>query len=168
VTCHNGPRDNLAALAMLDHVKPGDVLMISTAWDDSGAVIGDHFAAVARQLGVVAIVTDGLVRDSAGIEQMGPPTFARGTSPNAGYKNGPGTINLPVAVGGVAVSPGDIVAGDRDGVVVVPRAQAEEVKAALARVVQNEHKTEARVRAKQVRRMWEPAKYAGRGVVYLD
>jgi len=168
VTASNGPRDNLAAMAMLDHVKRGDVLVIATAQDESGAVIGDHYAAVAKQLGVVGIVTDGLVRDCNGIEKLGPPTFARGSSPNAGYRNGPGEINGPVSVGGVVVQPGDIVVGDRDGVVVVPRAQAAEVKAALDAVVKAEQATEARVKAKKVKRLWDPGQFEARGVLYVD
>ena len=131
VTASGGPRDNLAAMAMLDYVKKGDVLVIATGEDESGAVVGDHWAAIAKQAGAVGIVTDGLVRDAAGIEKLGPPTFARGLSPNAGYRNGPGEVNGVVSVGGITVTPGDIVVGDRDGVVVVPRESAEAIAKAL-------------------------------------
>ena len=84
ITASGGPRDNLAAMVMLDVIKQGDVLVISTGWDESGAVVGDHWAAVAKHKGAVGVVTDGLVRDAAGIEKLGPPTFSRGLSPNAG------------------------------------------------------------------------------------
>lgn len=168
LTASNGPRDNLAAMAMLDQIKPGDVLMIATDWDESGAVIGDHYAAVAKQLGAVAIVTDGLVRDAGGIEKLGPPTFARGISPNAGYRNGPGEVNMPIALGGVSVSPGDVVVGDRDGVVVVPRTDAPAVKEALDAVVAAEAATEKRVKAGEVKSLWSPEAFKKRGVVYLD
>ena len=78
VTASGGPRDNLAAVAALDVVAPGDVLVLATGRDESGAVIGDHYAAVAKQNGVVGIVTDGLVRDTAGIRAQGPTdVFAR-------------------------------------------------------------------------------------------
>jgi len=168
ITASNGPRDNLAAMAMLDQVKRGDVLVIATGADESGAVIGDHYAAVARQLGAVAIVTDGLVRDADGIDKLGPPTFARGISPNAGYRNGPGEVNAPVSLGGVTICPGDIVVGDRDGVVVIARERAAEVKKALDAVIKAETATEARVKAKKVKRLWDPAKFAARGVEYID
>ena len=168
VTASGGPRDNLAAMAMLDVLKKGDVLVIATGWDDSGAVVGDHWAAVARQLGAVGVVTDGLVRDAAGIEKLGPPTFARGLSPNAGYRNGPGEVNGPVSIAGVCVNPGDIVVGDRDGVVVVPRERATEVAAALARVMRAEKDMEKAVKAGKRRRFWDPESFAHRGVEYID
>jgi len=168
VTASGGPRDNLAAMAMLDVLKKGDVLVIATGWDDSGAVVGDHWAAVAKQLGAVGVVTDGLVRDAAGIEKLGPPTFSRGLSPNAGYRNGPGEVNGQVSVGGVCVNPGDIIVGDRDGVVVVPRDRAVEVAAVLAQVMKTEKHTEQQVMAGKRRKFWDPAKFAGRGVEYLD
>ena len=147
ITATNGPRDNLAAMAMLDFVKPGDVLMIATGEDESGAVIGDHFAAAAKSKGVVGIVTDGLVRDQEGIIKLGPPTFSRGASPNAGYRNGPGEVNTKISLGGVVINPGDIVVGDNDGVVVIPFCQAEEIKKALDLVIAAERKTEKAIRA---------------------
>lgn len=168
ITASGGPGDNLAAMAMLDVAKPGDVLVIATGDDDSGAVVGDHWAAVAKQIGVVAVVTDGLVRDADGIEKMGPVTFCRGISPNAGYRNGPGEVNGCVSVGGVTVHPGDIVIGDRDGVVVVPLARAKAVADALTLVKRAEKSKEKEVGAGKLRSMWDPAAFAGRGVEYVD
>ncbi len=167
VTASCGPRDLLAAMAMLDVMQKGDVLVIATGADESGAVVGDHWACVAKQLGAAGVVTDGLVRDAAGIEKMGPPTFSRGISPNAGYRNGPGEVNATVSVGGVSVSPGDVVVGDRDGVVVVPRVRAAEVAEALAQVIRKERETEKVVKAGKRRRFWDPEKFRDRGVEYL-
>jgi len=168
ITASGGPRDNLAAMAMLDVMQKGDVLVIATGDDESGAVVGDHWAAVAKQRGAAGVVTDGLVRDADGIEKLGPPTFSRGISPNAGYRNGPGEVNATVSVGGISVSPGDIVVGDRDGVVVIPRERAEAVAAALAEVVKRERQTEKLVAAGKRQRFWDPEKFAGRGVEYLE
>jgi len=168
VTSLNGPRDNLAAMAMLDMAQKGDVLVIATGEDESGAVVGDHWAAVAKQRGVVGVVTDGLVRDATGCEKMGPPIFCRGLSPNAGYRNGPGEINTPVSVGGVVIFPGDIIVADRDGVVVIPRDEAPVIKTALTAVKKAEIATEKKVKAKKIDRMWSPEKFQARGVSYLD
>lgn len=168
VTASGGPRDNLAAMAMLDVVQEGDVLVIATQSDESGAVIGDHWAAVAKQFGAVGVVTDGLVRDAEGIEKLGPPTFSRGTSPNAGYRNGPGEVNMPISVGGVSVRPGDIIVGDRDGVVVVHREIAEQISERLERVMEVELQTEEKVRKGERRRFWDPAAFEERGVEYVD
>ena len=164
VTASGGPRDNLAAMAVLDVVRPGDVIVIATGADESGAVVGDHWAAIAKQRGAAAVVTDGLLRDVAGIEKLGPPTFARGASPNAGYKNGPGAVNATVSVGGVSIAPGDIVCGDRDGVVVVARTAAAAVAERLAAVRAAEAVMEQRVAAGEVAQLWDPERFAARGV----
>ena len=168
ITALGGPRDNLAAMAMLDQVKKGDVLVISTGEDESGAVVGDHWAAIAKQKGAVAVVTAGLVRDAAGIEKLGPPTFSRGLSPNAGYRNGPGVVNGVVSVGGITVTPGDILVGDRDGIVVILREEAADVAKALTLVEKAEVQTEARVKAGKIKQFWNPEAFAARGVVYKD
>ena len=168
VTASGGPRDNLAAMAMIDYVQKGDVLVIATGSDESGAVVGDHWAAIAKQAGAVGVLTDGLVRDAAGIEKLGPPTFSRGLSPNAGYRNGPGEVNGIVSVGGITIAPGDIIVGDRDGVVVVPKAAAADVAKALTLIEKEERKTEAKVLAGKLKRLWDPAKFADRGIDYRD
>jgi 4-hydroxy-4-methyl-2-oxoglutarate aldolase len=69
---------------------------------------------------VAAIMTDGLARDSVGIAEVGLPVFASGLSPNSAARSGPGTVVLPITVSGVQITPGDVIVGDRDGVVVVP------------------------------------------------
>lgn len=168
VTAFGGPRDNLAAMAMIDVAQPGDVLVVATGWDESGAVVGDIWAAVAKQKGVVGVVTDGLVRDAVGCEKLGPPMFARGLSPNAGYRNGPGEINATVSLGGIAISPGDIIVGDRDGVVVIPLAQAAAIKKSLDQVIKAEAEKDKQVKAKKIKSFWEPAKFKDRGIEYLD
>jgi 4-hydroxy-4-methyl-2-oxoglutarate aldolase len=93
----------------------------------------------------MAFVTDGLARDLDGIEAVGIPVFCRGISPNSPARNGPGTAGLPINLGGMTVASGDVVAGDRDGVVVVPRGRIEEVAQALARIREAEAGLEAKV-----------------------
>jgi 4-hydroxy-4-methyl-2-oxoglutarate aldolase len=73
-----------------------------------------------KNVGIIAFVTDGLVRDQQGIRAVGLPCFAAGVSPNSPVRRGPGAVGLPIVIGGVAVGPADIVIGDEDGVVVVP------------------------------------------------
>jgi 4-hydroxy-4-methyl-2-oxoglutarate aldolase len=78
------------------------------------------------------------VRDVEGIDEVGLPTFARGTHPATGSNEGPGAINVPVQLGGVAVRPGDVVRGDASGVVVVPREHLDSVIALTRAVEQRE------------------------------
>jgi 4-hydroxy-4-methyl-2-oxoglutarate aldolase len=125
------PNDNLAPYAALELARPGDAVMISTGNFTGAATIGDTLLNLYNKRGVVGVVLDGLVRDLDGIEAIGMPTYARGLSPNAPQKHGPGFVGFDVIVGGVAVAQGDIVIGDRDGVVIVPRQRAEDVLVAV-------------------------------------
>lgn len=147
VTCLCGPGDNLAITAALAFLRQGDVLVAAAEGFPGLAVVGDRVAGMARNQGGVAVVTDGVVRDVVGIQAAGLPVFAAGVTPNSCAASGPGTVGLPVVVGGVAVGPGDLVAGDRDGVVVVPFAQVEAVLARLDRVRAAEEAMDARVAA---------------------
>jgi 4-hydroxy-4-methyl-2-oxoglutarate aldolase len=147
VTCDAGPADNLAIFGALDVGQPGDVIIAATAGHLAAAVIGDLVVGMARNCGLAAIVTEGTVRDEAGILAVGLPVYCAGISPNSPSRNGPGTVGLPIIVGGVAVSSGDILVGDRDGVVVVPRLIAEHVIARLANVRAAEEALEAKVKA---------------------
>ncbi|GGI02479.1 RraA family protein [Arthrobacter liuii] len=119
--------DNAYLHRALAEATPGDVIVVNGQGDESRALMGDLIGARARNAGIAGFVIDGAVRDAAGLERLGMPVFARSISPAGPYKNGPGSLAGPVAVGGVAVLPGDIMIGDEDGTVVVPRARAEEV-----------------------------------------
>ncbi len=145
VTCDCGPADNLAVFAALQATRPGDVIVAATDAYMGCALIGDLVLGMARNCGALAFVTDGLARDLDGLEAVGIPVFCRGISPNSPARNGPGKVGLPINLGGVTVASGDVVAGDRDGVVVVPRARIEEVIQALARVREAEAGLEAKV-----------------------
>ena len=145
VTCDCGPADNLAVFAALQATRPGDVIVAATDAYMGCAPIGDLVLGMARNCGALAFVTDGLARDLDGLEAVGIPVFCRGISPNSPARNGPGKVGLPIHLGGVTVASGDVVAGDRDGVVVVPRARIEEVTQALARIREAEAGLEAQV-----------------------
>ena len=169
LTCYCSPTDNLAAMAALDFAKKGDVIVIAARNDQTAAVIGDRWAMWAKKVGVAGIVCDGLVRDIVGLLEVGIPVFARGLAPNSGFKHGPGEINTRVSCGGIAVDPGDIVVGDRDGVVVVPRADAGTVAARLAEVRKKEVALDAAVRRASSMQFWNEAETRARGGVrYLD
>lgn len=147
VTCYCGPADNLALLAAVEAAGAGDVLVAATDQFTGTSVTGDLLLGMAKNRGVIALVTDGLVRDVQGILRVGIPVFSLGVSPNSPSRNGPGTVGQPVMVGGVPVNSGDFVAGDRDGVVVVPRAAMEEVAKRLEVVRAAEEARESEVHA---------------------
>ena len=142
LTVWSRARDNLAPYAAIQFARPGDVIVIATDAYEEASVVGDILVGMAKNQGVSAFVTDGMVRDIDGLNAVGIPVFARGLSPNSPYKDGPGTIGLPISLGGVAVEAGDVMVGDQDGVVVVARANLERVVEALAEIRAKEEKME--------------------------
>lgn len=130
--------DNLFVHRALEHVRSGDVLVIDGGGDTSRALIGDLIALKARLVGVAGFVIDGSVRDADELATLGMPVFARGVTPAGPYKDGPGRLDVPVAIGGVVVAPGDLLVGDGDGVVVVPASEAETVITAAQAVLEKE------------------------------
>jgi 4-hydroxy-4-methyl-2-oxoglutarate aldolase len=145
--CYAGPADNLAAFGALAVAKAGDVIVCATDSSSGTAVTGDLLLGMMKNKGVAAFVTDGFVRDIQGIRAVGLPCFAAGLTPNSPARNGPGTVGLPVVVGGVSVNAGDIVIGDEDGVVVIPAARIEQTIARLPSVRAAETDLDAKVRA---------------------
>src|SRR5207247_9901986 len=123
---------------------------------------------MAKNQGVAALVTDGMVRDVDGLNTVGIPVFARGLTPNSPYKDGPGEIGVPVSLGGVTVNSGDLVVGDQDGVVVVAREALEGVAAALAEVKAKEAKMDDLVKGGARVPPWMEQAMAEKGVRYLD
>ena len=120
------PGDNVMTHKALQMIEPGDVLVVDDGDYNTGC-FGHKSALHARSRGGVGIVASGSVRDVALLRRDRFPTFARGVSPRAPQKNTPGSINIPVHIGGIVIHPGDIVVGDDDGVVVVPLAMAGEI-----------------------------------------
>lgn len=120
------PGDNLMVHKALDVAEPGEVIVIDTSGSHMTAVLGDLVCTKARHRGIAGFIVDGLVRDLPGIRALRDfPVFARGVTPIGPLHRGPGEINYPVSAGGIVVQSGDLVVGDLNGVVVVPRGIAE-------------------------------------------
>jgi 4-hydroxy-4-methyl-2-oxoglutarate aldolase len=168
LTVHSRARDNLAPYAAIAYAKPGDVLVVAADAYEEASVAGDILLGMAKNKGVVALVTDSMVRDVDGLNVVGIPVFARGLTPNSPYKDGPGTIGLPVALGGVAVDAGDLIVGDQDGLVVVARAALEAVAAALDEVKGKEAKMDELVRKGATVPPWMEQTLEEKGVRFVD
>lgn len=145
LTCETGPSDNLAIFGALTFAEPGDVVVAAADGFAGTAIIGDNLAMMGKNRGIAGLVTDGMARDTAGIIKVGLPVFARGVTPNSCVRNGPGRIGLPIVCGGVAVESGDVIAGDEDGVVIVPRARIDFVIRLLGEVMKAEKALQARL-----------------------
>lgn len=168
LTAACGPRDNLTAWAAIEQAQPGDVLILYTGGYEDASVAGDVMVGMARNKGIVAVVTDGLVRDLRGIAEVGIPVFAAGLTPNSPWKNGPGEIGLPVPIGGETVSAGDLVVCDREGVIVIPYAEIDAIIEALKDVKAKEAKMDAAVRSGKTAHDWLPGALEAKGVRYVD
>lgn len=119
--------DNKFLHEAIGNAAAGDVLVVNGESDESRALLGELMAERAKVNGLAGFVVDGAVRDAETIGEIGLTVFARAVTPAGPFKYGPGRLGCTVAVGGVAVSSGDIVLGDSDGVVIVPRADADTV-----------------------------------------
>ena len=132
LTVRTRPGDNLMVHKAIDLAQPGDVIVVDAGGDLTNAIIGEIMTTLAEKRGVAGFVIDGAVRDVDAIAASDFPVYARGVTHRGPYKDGPGEINVTIALGGQTIAPGDIVVGDGDGVLAVPAAAAAEV-ARLAR-----------------------------------
>lgn len=140
-----GAGDILALLGALDSVRTGDVVLAAFDGFQGCAAVGDRVCGMLRNCGAAGFVTDGPVRDYAGIVEVGMPCWATGLTPASPYTNGPGTIGLPIQIGGRQVETGDMIVADHDGVVVVPFAKIDEVTAKLVTIKQLETELDAEI-----------------------
>lgn len=134
------PGDNLALHHALTKIQPGQVLVVDAEGFVEAGPWGDVMSEAAMLRGCAGLVIDGSVRDSQTIIDMGFPVFSRGISIKGTNKYQPGQIGVPVVLGGIVVRTGDIVVGDRDGLVVV---LAEEVESAIRASQEREDKEHA-------------------------
>lgn len=121
------PGDNLMLHHALDIAQPGDVIVVDAGGDLSNALIGEMMVAYAIKKGVAGIVINGAIRDAASIGVGEFPVFAAGITHRGPYKDGPGEVNVPIALAGMVIEPGDLVIGDEDGLLCVPFDQVAEV-----------------------------------------
>ncbi len=168
VTVKTVPDDNLAPYLALGILQPGDVLLIATGDWTGSAVIGDLIVGYFRNAGVVAVVTDGAVRDVEGLEKVGVPVYARGLTASSPQKNGPGEIGGEISIGGVLVRSGDLVVADRDGVVILPQDRLSDAVASVQDVKAKEAAIEKDIAAGTVQPEWIKDFLAGDGVAWRD
>ncbi|WP_285293772.1 RraA family protein [Aureimonas altamirensis] len=124
VTVRIRPGDNLMIHLAMMMAKPGDVIVIDGGGDVSTAVIGGLMRTTAVARDIAGFVLDGALRDVAEWAQPGIAAYARGHTLRGPSKDGPGEVNVPIACGGLAVNPGDLILGDADGVICIPAADA--------------------------------------------
>lgn len=122
VSCH--PGDNLMIHAAVEVCQPGDILVVTTTAPSTHGGFGDLLATSLMARGVLGLVIDAGVRDTADLRQMGFPVWSQHVSCQGTVKATPGSVNVPIVMGEQSIQPGDIICADDDGVVVVPRSEA--------------------------------------------
>lgn len=138
-TVQTMPRDNKILHRAYAYANPGDVLVVHCSDYYESGYWGDLMSLGAQTKGIAGLVIDACVRDADDIEAMGFPVFSRGLCIRGTSSIEGGTLNEPIVIGGVVVHPGDIIVGDRDGVVVVPKNRIEEaIESATAREAREE------------------------------
>ncbi|MBB3095182.1 4-hydroxy-4-methyl-2-oxoglutarate aldolase [Actinoplanes campanulatus] len=168
VSCH--PGDNLMIHAAVEQVRPGDVVVVTTTSPSTDGMLGDLLATSLRARGAIGVVLDAGVRDVAELREMGFPVWSRAVSTQGTVKASPGSVNVPIVVGGQVVGPGDAIVADDDGVVVIPRERAAAVLAAARARVASEQAKRARLAAGELGLDMYNLRplLAELGVVYVD
>jgi RraA family protein len=163
LTVRTRPGDNLMVHKAVDMAQPGDVIVVDAGGDLTNAIVGEILIALARSRGVAGYVIDGAARDVDAIAASDFPVYARGITHRGPYKDGPGEINVIVTIGGQTVGPGDIMVGDGDGVLAVPRGEALRI-AELARAqLTREAATLRAIADGTIDRSWVDATLRARG-----
>jgi regulator of RNase E activity RraA len=160
------PGDNLMIHTAITMAKPGDVLVIDGKGDLTCALMGAIMMNACKQLKLAGVVIDGAVRDTLELRELGFPVFAAGANPNGPTKFVPGRINWPISCGGIGVAPGDLIAADADGVLVVERDKAASLLEGAAKKVAEETARIAAIKqGRELRPKWLEASLRAAGVL---
>lgn len=163
VTVRTRPGDNLMIHKAIDMARENDVIVVDAGGDLTNALIGELMIAYARKKGVAGFVLNGAIRDYESISQDDYPIFAAGVTHRGPYKDGPGEVNVPIAMGSLVVNPGDLILGDSDGVVAIPAQETEAVLAAAQAKHQAETDQLDAIAAGANDRTWVDRALAARG-----
>jgi len=129
LTVLNYPNDNITTHKALQLVEPGDILVVDETTSNMSGSFGHNMSLEARKNGALGFVSNGHIRDLSLLRKDQFPVFSKGICPRSAQKNTPGSVNVPVSVGGIVIKPGDIIIGDDDGVAVIPLEDAESILA---------------------------------------
>jgi regulator of RNase E activity RraA len=154
LTIKTRPGDNLMIHKALQLAKPGDVIVVDAGGDLTNALVGEIMVGDAIKQGLGGFVMNGAIRDAGALRAGSFPVFAAGVTHRGPYKDGPGEINVPIAIDGMVIEPGDLVIGDEDGLLCVPFDDVERLLAAARQKQVIEDKMVADIEAGCFDRAW--------------
>lgn len=168
LTVRTRPGDNLMLHKAIDMAQPGDVIVIDAGGETANSLMGELMLAHAIRRGVAGFVMNGAVRDAEAFLDRNVPVYACGVTHRGPYRTGPGEVGLPIAINGTVIEPGDLILGDLDGVVCVPKAEADAVFVAAARKHEAENLQMAETEAGTVNREWVDKALREAGCEFID
>ncbi|WP_460146805.1 RraA family protein [Pseudomonas sp. S2_A02] len=154
LTVKTRPGDNLVVHKALDMAEPGEILVVDAGGDLTNALVGELMIAHAIHRKLGGLVISGAIRDSEEMLAGSFPVFALGVTHRGPFRDGPGEVNVPIALNGMVILPGDLVCGDADGVVSVGRQDVEEVHALALKKHNDEVELMAQIKAGMSDRKW--------------
>ncbi|KPI55555.1 MULTISPECIES: RraA family protein [Clostridioides] len=169
LTVKSRPGDNLMLHQALNIAQEGDIIILSNNGDRTQAIMGEiMYKYLADFKKVAGIVIDGPIRDIDVISKSNCPIYATGTTPGGPYKEGPGEVNVPISIGGIAVNPGDIILGDQDGVIVIPKNDAVDLIEKAEANAQQDHAKVLNASEGTANRDWVKETLEKKGVEIID
>lgn len=162
-TVKTRPGDNLMVHKALDIAGAGDIVVVDAGGDLTNSIIGELMVAYAAKKRIGGIVINGSIRDSGALRDGSFPVYAAGVSHRGPYKDGPGEINVAIAIDGMVIEPGDLVIGDDDGLLCIPFADAEAIYKKAYAKNESEKVTVAEIEAGKQDRSWVDKKLAELG-----
>ena len=160
VTVKTRPGDNLMVHHAFNTASPGDVIVVDAGGDLTNAIVGELMLSYAKIKGLAGVIIHGAVRDYNWINTNEFPVYAGGVTHRGPYKDGPGEINVPIAIDGMVIHPGDLMLGDADGVLCVPIDAAGDILKAAQGKLAAEKKTMEDIAAGKLDQSWIAANLA--------
>jgi regulator of RNase E activity RraA len=132
--------DNLLLYYAIDNAKENDVIIYSADGYDNRAICGELMCSWAMKRKLGGIIIDGAVRDIEALSELDFPVYYKSVSPNGPFKNGPGEVNVPLAVRNQVINPGDLIVGDSDGIICIKQEDIPQLKEDVDKVMEKEKK----------------------------
>jgi regulator of RNase E activity RraA len=154
LTVKTRPGDNLMIHKAISMAQPGDVIVVDAGGDLTNSLIGELMVSHSIKRGIAGFIINGAVRDIDYIAAGHFPVYAAGVTHRGPYKDGPGEINVPIAIDGMVIRPGDLIVGDADGFLCIPFDDIDAVYRAATEKVALEGKTMAAIAEGRLDTAW--------------